>query len=178
MATVDVTSARDLLLDAFDRVHDQIPGLVEKLSADDLVWRPDADANPIGWLVWHLTRVQDDHLAALSTALGRPRDQVWSTWRERFDLPYDADVIGYGQSSAEVGAFAVADPSLLTGYHEQVHALTAEVLGELTADDLGRIVDDAWDPPVTAASRLVSVIGDTTAHLGQAQYVEGLLQRR
>lgn len=171
-----VSLARALLLDAFGRVHEELPTIVEGLSSADLQWRPGPDANPIGWLLWHLSRVQDDHLAALSTACGRDRTQVWADWRERFALPYGDD-IGYGQTSAQVAEFHLADPQLLVGYADAVHAMTVEVLNALSAADFARVVDDSWDPPVTAAVRLVSVVNDTTAHIGQAAYVKGLLAR-
>jgi hypothetical protein len=48
----------------------------------------------------------------------------------------------------------------------------------ITSAELDRVVDTRWDPPVTAAVRLVSVIGDTMQHLGQAAYVRGLAMRR
>lgn len=166
----------DILLDAFTRVREGLASQLDGLTAEQLVWRPAPDANPIGWLAWHLTRVQDDHLADLGGV-----EQVWSSggWAKRFALPYDDRAIGYGQSSAEVGAFSVTDTSLLIGYQEAVHRLTEQVLGGLTApDDYVRIVDERWDPPVTAAVRVVSVIGDITQHFGQLSYVKGLLDQR
>lgn len=169
---------RALLIDAFERVRNEVPTVVEGLSLEQLVWRPDAQANPIAWLIWHLARVQDDHLAALSDACGRPRDQVWQVWRESFGLPYDAGDIGYGHTSEDVGRFAVEDPGLLTGYHSDVHQLSIEVITQLTAQDYERVVDESWDPPVTAAQRCTSVVHDITAHVGQAAYVKGLLERR
>lgn len=171
------TRATALLLDAFGRVHDEIPQILDATAPGDLIWRPDADANPIGWLIWHLARVQDDHLAKLSTACGYPREQVWPAWSERFGLPYDLSDIGYGHTSEQVGAFRVEDPDLLTGYHGEVHELTVDVLRRLSEADYDTIVDDSWDPPVTAASRLVSVLGDITAHTGHAAYVKGLRER-
>lgn len=172
------TLARTVLLDAFGRVHDEIPQICEDLSVEDALWRPDPDANSIGWLLWHLARVQDDHLAGLADTLGRPRPQVWAAWRARFDLPYEAGAIGYGHSSADVAAFGLDDVADLSAYHDDVHKLTVTVLGELGADDLDRVVDEAWDPPVTALARLVSVVNDTTAHVGQAAYLKGMLARR
>lgn len=174
--TESAALGRELLLDAFGRVHEELPTIVDGLGPADLTWRPGPDANPIGWLLWHLARVQDDHLAALSTACGRDRTQVWADWRARFALPYGDD-IGYGHTSAQVGEFHLEDPQLLVGYHEAVHRMTVEVVGELSPADYARIVDDSWDPPVTAAVRLVSVVNDTTAHIGQAAYVKGLLAR-
>lgn len=170
--------ARTMTVDAFERVREEVPAVVEGLSVQQLLWRPDAQANPIAWLIWHLARVQDDHLAALATACGRPREQAWQVWRERFGLPYRADDIGFGHSSEDVGRFEVKEPGLLTGYHADVHQLSIEVIEELTVADYERIVDEAWDPPVTAAQRCVSVINDITAHVGQAAYVKGMLKRR
>lgn len=167
--------ARALLIDAFERIHQDLPDVIGGLSKEQLLWRPDADANPIGWLVWHLTRVQDDHLAGISG-----HEQVWTAdgWAGRFALPYPVRAIGYGQASDDVGAFSVGDPHLLAGYHAAVHAETVRVVETLSEADFERIVDRNWDPPVTAAVRLVSVVNDITQHLGQAAYVRGLLDRR
>ena len=169
------SSAQAVLRDAFERVHDLVPTVLEGVSPDDLTWRPDDEANPIGWLVWHLARVQDDHVADLAQ-----REQVWTAhgFHDSFDLPYDADDIGFGHSAEQVGRWRIEDLSLLTGYHDAVHAMTLEVVGSLGEQDLARVVDDRWDPPVTAQARLVSVVGDTTQHVGQAAYVKGLLPRR
>ena len=57
---------RDILLDCFGRIREEVHEVVSGLSAGDLAWRPDPDANSIGWLVWHLTRVQDDHVAGVT----------------------------------------------------------------------------------------------------------------
>lgn len=170
-----MTTATEILREGFDRVHQALPGLIDDLGAEALLWRPDAGANPVGWLVWHFCRVQDDHLAKLSG-----RDQVWLVdgWADRFGLPYDRASIGFGQSAEEVGAFGVTDTGLLLGYQAPVHELTVQVLGSSAVDDLERVVDDAWDPPVTAGARLVSVINDITQHLGQIGYLNGLYQRR
>lgn len=170
--------ATDLLLDAFERVHEEIPQILDGLSVEDLLWRPDADANSIGWLIWHLTRVQDDHLVGVARECGRPREQVWPSWRARFDVPYDVADIGYGHTTEDVAAFGLDDPALLTGYHAEVHALTTEVLRQLQPEDYRTVVDTSWTPHVTAASRLVSVVNDVTAHVGQAAYLKGLLERR
>jgi len=108
-------------------------------------------------------------------------EQVYTAegWADRFGLPYDDHAIGYGQSSDEVGAFVLDDPALLTGYHAAVHAMTLRVVEKGQAeDDLGRVVDKHWDPPVTAAVRLVSVASDTLQHVGQAGYLKGLVERR
>lgn len=166
---------RSLMIDAFERVHELIPGVVADLDDAQLIWRPDPEANSIGWLVWHLSRVQDDHLAGLTG-----REQVWLSggWAGRFALPYDDSSIGFGQTSTEVGEFAVDDPGLLTGYHAAVHEATLAALRDFDSSDYERVVDADWNPPVTLGARVISVLGDVSQHAGQAAYIRGLLERR
>jgi hypothetical protein len=162
-----------ILADAFDRVRETVTEVLDGVAEPVLTWRPDAEANTVAWLVWHLTRVQDDHLAH---AFGRT--QVWHEqgWVDRFDLPFEPDATGYGQRSDEVGQVR-AEAALLAGYHAAVAQRTAALLADLGEDDLERIVDERWDPPVTMAVRLVSVISDDLQHAGQAAYLRGLAER-
>ncbi|MER6097886.1 DUF664 domain-containing protein [Streptomyces sp. NPDC001728] len=163
-----------LLADSFGRVREAVHEAVDGLTDDELAARIDPDANSVAWLVWHLTRVQDDHLA---DAFGL--EQLWDAdgWRDRFGLPFPKRATGYGQTSAQVGAVR-APGELLLGYHDAVHARTEELVRSLTNADLDRIVDTAWDPPVTLGVRLVSVIADDLQHAGQAAYVRGVVERR
>jgi uncharacterized protein DUF664 len=163
----------ELLADALGRVREQMPGLVAGLSDDDLAWRPDREANSIAWLVWHLSRIEDDHVAGVAGT-----EQVWVAegWGDRFGLPFDPREHGYAMSSSDVGRVRVSG-DLLAGYYDAVAARTAAYVANLEPDDLDRVVDEAWDPPVTLGVRLVSVVNEVNAHLGQAQYVRGLLER-
>lgn len=165
----------ELLLDAFGRVRESVHDVVDGLSPDQLAARLDAEANSIAWLVWHLTRVQDDHIAGVAGT-----KQVWTSdgWAERFDLPFSPSSIGYGHDSDDVAAVRVGSAELLTGYYEAVHEATLRYVGGLTDDDLDRVVDRGWDPPVTLGVRLVSVVNDDTQHVGQAAFVRGILLRR
>ncbi len=168
-----VTSA-DLLTDAFDRIREQVHAVVEGLRPDQLTYRVDGEANSIAWLVWHLTRVQDDHIADVA---GGAQAWIGDGWAERFALPLDAADTGYGHGSDEV-AVVRADGGLLTAYYDAVHARTVGFVASLSDDDLTRVVDRSWDPPVTLGARLVSVIGDDLQHVGQAAFVRGLVERR
>ena len=168
-----MTSA-DLLVDAFERIRDAVHPSVGGLSPDDLAFRPADESNSIAWLIWHLTRIQDDHVAGLDGA-----EQVWTAndWADRFDLPLDVSDTGYGHDPDAVASVR-ADSALLLGYFEDVHAKTLAFVKTLTDPDLARVVDRTWDPPVTVSIRLVSVIADDLQHVGQAAYVRGILLRR
>lgn len=165
--------AKEILIDGFGRVREEVHATVDGLAADVLDARPGPGANSVAWLVWHLTRVQDDHIA---DAFGL--DQVWLTqgWEKDFGLGLPARDTGYGHSPAQVAKVRVDSADLLTGYYDAVHEQTVQALRGLAAKDLERVVDERWDPPVTLGVRLVSVLSDDLQHIGQAAYVKGLVQ--
>src|ERR1700678_2868644 len=160
----------ELLADAFGRVREELHAAVDGLSEDELAVRLDADANSIAWLAWHLTSVQDDHVAG---AFGV--EQLWPKWRERFGLSGNA--VGYGDTTEQV-ARVRADAELLTAYHDAVYQQTIDLVSGVSDADLPRVVDDRWDPPVTLSVRLVSVISDCLQHVGQAAFIRGIIERR
>ena len=169
-----MTASGDLLIDAFGRIREVVHDVLDGLTPDDLATRLDDGANTIGWLVWHLTRIQDDHIAdAAGTA------QVWTSqeWAEKFDLPYSRHATGFGHSAREVARLSGVTSDLLMGYHDAVHDRTVEYVGTLRVADLAEIIDDAWTPPVTLGVRLISVISDDLQHAGQAAFVRGVLER-
>ena len=165
----------DLLVDAFGRVRGIIHRAVDGLAPEQLAFRVDDEANSIAWLAWHLTRIQDDHIADAAAS-----EQVYTSggWADRLALPFEPSDTGYGHSTNEVAAVRVESGELLTGYHEAVFQQTLRFVEPLTDDDLTRIIDKSWDPPVTLGVRLVSVISDNLQHSGQAAFVRGIIGRR
>jgi uncharacterized damage-inducible protein DinB len=163
----------ELLVDAFGRVRETVHSAVADSSPEILTYRPDPEANTIAWLVWHLTRVQDDHIAGVAGT-----DQVWTAkgWSARFGLPFPESAHGYGQRPADVAA-VTSSAELLLGYYDATHESTLAFVRSLGAGELDRVVDEDWDPPVTMAVRLISVINDDLQHAGQAAYLKGLAER-
>ncbi|MFH5823950.1 DinB family protein [Georgenia sp. AZ-5] len=163
----------ELLIEAYSRVPDGIYRVLDGLDPTGLTARPDAEANSIAWIVWHVARSQDAQVAEVADA-----DEAWLAdgWSDRFDLPFDDAATGYGQTSEEVAAVR-ASAEDLRGYLEDVQRRTLEFLSTLADEDLDRIVDERWDPPVSLGVRLVSIVADGLQHLGQAAYVRGLYER-
>jgi uncharacterized damage-inducible protein DinB len=159
-----------LLLDEFARIRQLVDAAVQGWDDDQLAARPNGTANSVAWLVWHLTRIQDDHIAGAAGT-----DQCWHAdgWADRFGLDLDPDDTGYGHGSDQV-AMVRASGALLRGYHAAVADRTDQFVRGLSAADLDRVVDENWDPPVTLGVRLVSVVSDCLQHLGQAAYARGL----
>lgn len=168
-----MTVTTDLLVDALDRVRESVHSVLDGLESPQLTYRVDPEANTIAWLVWHLTRVEDDHVADVAG-----RGQAWHEdgWSDRFGLPFGRDEHGYGHSAEQVGAVDVP-AALLRDYHDAVHQRTVGYLRSLEDEDFARVVDERWNPPVTLGVRLVSVVNDCTQHVGQAAFVRGVVDR-
>jgi hypothetical protein len=170
-----MTSA-DLIVDAFGRIRETVSDTIYGLTPEQLAYRVDVDANPIAWLVWHLTRIEDDHVAG---AFNVP--QVWleGGWAARLGLHAGSMEIGYGHNTLEVASVAdsLSSSGMLADYHEATYEQAVKLVSGITDADLERVVDTSWRPPVTLGVRLVSVINDGMQHAGQAAYVRGIVLR-
>ncbi|HUO46272.1 MAG TPA: DinB family protein [Acidimicrobiia bacterium] len=164
----------EVLGEAFKRIRQLVEQSAAGLDSAALAFRPDADANSIAWLAWHLTRIQDHHVSEIAD-----RTQCWieDRWFEKFGMDPDPSRTGNGDTSAEVAAFRPRDPEHLLEYQEAVYRRTLEYLKTIDADELDRIVDRSYDPPVSVGVRIVSVISDNLQHAGQARYVRGIVDR-
>ena len=166
---------KDLLVDGFSRVDGNFRAALHGLSREQLLVRPDTEANSMAWLAWHLTRVMDDHISELAG-----REQAWleQGWHARFNRPADGGDTGYGHTSQQVAGIQPADTSLLVGYFQAVYRASTEYLRGLSCEDLDRVIDaHSFDTPVTAGVRLISVLDDCAQHTGQMGYVRGLVLR-
>jgi uncharacterized damage-inducible protein DinB len=162
----------ELLTDAFNRIREDGEAVVSGLSPEQLGHRPSRKANSIAWLVWHLSRIQDDHVADVAGL-----EQVWTRdgWHDRFGLPFSPAETGWGHGPDQVAQLEGLSADQLVSYLEAVHQQTLGYVSGLTLEDLDRIVDRRWNPPVTLGVRLVSVINDDNQHVGQAAYLRGLI---
>lgn len=162
----------EVFLQCFERVGEVVRDVVDGLSEEQALMRLSEDANPIGWLVWHLARVQDVQLAHLAGT-----DDAYPAYAKAFSGDEAGHAgFGFGMTSEEVGAFRASPVSALTDYYDAVAERTVAIVRGL--ETLDRVVDDSYDPPVTVAARLTSTLVDVLQHAGQAAYVKGAVSRR
>jgi hypothetical protein len=164
----------DLLIDGYERILGSLERTLKELTEDDLNWQPRPDCNSIGWLIWHLTRLQDDHIAALMK-----EEQLWTRdgWHARFNRPPDPKDRGFGDSPEQVAAFRSPNVETMLSYHRAVLERSKGYFLTLSNADLALELSETWYKPVpTVGVRLISVLADSLQHAGQAAYVRGLRQ--
>jgi hypothetical protein len=165
---------RDLVLDGYGRVLEELELALEGLTEAELDEQPNPDCNSMGWLAWHLTRVQDEHVADL---MGEKQLWIKDEWHARFNRPADPKDIGWGHTSEQVASFRSPDVGVMLDYHRAVLERTKDYITGLSVAELDRELDEPWFQPLpTVGVRLVSVMSDDLQHVGQIAYVRGLLK--
>lgn len=162
----------EILSDLAQRPVDAAKGL-PKLTADQLNAHPGDHPNSIAWLLWHSGREVDAQLSDLTGD-----EQKWESFRTSFNLGDIGDSVGLGHTPEQAAEVRVDDQQLLIDYLEATLSALGRCVGELTEEDLGEVIDDNWTPPVTRGVRLISIIDDAIAHVGQAAYAAGALTQQ
>ncbi|MFC2035884.1 DUF664 domain-containing protein [Chloroflexota bacterium] len=165
---------QDLLANGYDRVLEILERTHKGLTEGDLKWQPRAGTNSIGWLTWHLTRVQDDHISSL---MGEEQLWIKDEWHAKFNRPPHSTDRGFGHTSEQVAAFESPDVEILLEYYRVVLERSKRYFLALSDVDLDRQLDEPqYQPLPTVGVRLISVLADNLQHAGQAAYVRGLLR--
>ena len=162
----------EVLIESFDRLPALVRAAVQGLDAERLRWAPAPGANSVGWLVWHLTRVQDHHVSALLD-----QEQVWVSddWASRFGLdpdPRNTDTPTLPTRSPPCGPTAPGCWST-TARGARPHPQPARPGAGGSRPRRRRAGGTRRCPSGWAGQRRQSA----TQHVGQAAYVRGLQQR-
>jgi hypothetical protein len=167
---------RELIVDGYDRLPELVEEVLAGVRPADLDCQPRPGCNPLGWTVWHLTRVQDSQIADL---LGEADLWTRDGWHAKFGRPPDHDDSGYGHTPAQVRAFRSPSAKIQLDYLRAATDRTKQYLASLGPADLDRELDEPWNqPPSTVGVRIVSVLADCHQHAGEASYIRGLLKTK
>ncbi len=186
---------QEYITDGYGRVLQILEEALDGLTQDDLNKQPRSDCNSIGWLVWHVTRVQDYGIAEL---MGEKQLWIRDRWHAKFNRAPNPSDIGFepfGHSAEDVVAFKAPNVETLLEYYRAVLEWSERYISSLSATDLDRELNKpAWTAekkrPVTGAGvgrqyqpptvgvRLISILSECLQHAGQVAYLRGLLKGR
>lgn len=160
---------KEILINAFGYIPGALEGTLSGLTDDDLNWQPRLDCSSIGWLAWHLTRVEDSQIAFL---MGK--EQLWTAegWHARFNRLSDSRDTGFGHTPEQVAEFKSPDIQILLDYSKAVFERVKGYFLSMSESDLDR----EFEAGKKVGWRLTSVLEDCFQHTGQMGYVRGLRQ--
>jgi hypothetical protein len=160
------------LLDIYARLLHEVELVLKDLTVEELNFRPGAQSNSIGWLVWHTTRSQDRMNADLFG-----EEQIWISgkWYLRFKREPNPKDTGFGHTNNQAAEFRAPDAETCLNYYQAVFTRTREyILTHLSSKDLQR---EVFSPTMavnnTVEQRLIGTINNLQ-HIGQAGYIRGL----
>ena len=166
-------NAADLYLEAMGRADGTLRRALEDLTVDELRSQPaGAGSNPIGWLVWHLSRGR----ASLASGI-TGTDSVWETggWAARFGM--EGEVARFVPE--DVHTFDPKSPKTLLGFFSEATEKAYDAVRALSDKDLEREVPTRpGRPPAPISSRLALSLFDNIQHIGQIAYLRGLIREQ
>ena len=146
--------------------------MMEGMTREDCLWHPAPESNHIGFLLWHMGRVEDNWINRFC----RKELEVWTKdlWYERFGMEARGG-IGFGFDTEAVNAVPIPEPADLMAYIQAVRDCTLSYLKGLSLDDLGiKPRPDVRDMTIGQVFRQVLV--HNNQHLAQIDYIKGLRQ--
>ena len=172
----DAQALRTMLVDALGRSRERLDRALDGVSAEQANARPVDGLAPridsLTWLAWHTARAIDLQIAPLA---GREPEWTAGGHSARFGLPLPDDTEDWRHAPEQAALVRVSDLAVLTDYLDAAYALVRDYLTGLDPASLDEVIDRSWQPPVTRASRLASIIDDAAQHSGQAVYSRRLL---
>ena len=159
----------DFIETALSREQAYLLEAVGDLTPEELAWQPGADANPIGWMLWHTLRVEDMWIQFFV----QRQPELWERdgWHEKFGLPTRDN--GFGHTPEQVANFPALDLAELLRYGEAVRASTLEYLRGLAPEDFDRVPREQR-PNLSVGGVLMQLLGEFYQHQGQIAYLKGL----
>ena len=163
---------KELLLDGYERIPQELEKILAGLKPLDLDWRPNPECNSIGWTIWHLARVQDVQIANM---MGEEQVYLKEKWFAKFNRPSDPRDSGFGATVQDVAGFKSPDRQVLLEYVKVTTDQSKRYIKSIPAGELDRVLDEPrFNPLPTVGVRLVSILADGHQHTGEASYICGL----
>ena len=153
--------------DCLEQVQLRLLATCEGMTQKEVLWRPAPHANNIGFILWHLTRAEDNVVVLLE---GQSALWVADGWHKKFDQPVDAPDPG---DRMGLRALPIPDLTVLMDYARAVGEQTRRLLGDLSAKRLDQPIGPSR-PQQSVAGSLRHLITHKNNHHGQVDYIRGL----
>lgn len=165
---------KDFVRNALEMQRNDLLRSLQGLTPLDLAWRPAAQGNAIGFLAWHMARVEDMWVQRVFQG----KQQLWQSdgWSGKLGMDAYARDNGYGFDEAKLAGFQPPHLDQLLAYMDAVRQNTLAFL-------------DAWNPAGAPVQAVIpwdksttmpiekfwaQILWELNQHGGQIAYVRGL----
>ena len=167
-------SLKDFVRHALEMQRNDLLRSLHGLTPEDLAWRPAEQGNAIGFLAWHMARVEDMWVQRVFQG----KQQLWQSdgWSGRLGMEAYARDNGFGFDEAKLAAFRPPALPLLLAYMDAVRQKTLAFLDGWDANGAPVQAVLPWDKGVTLGIERfwAQILWELNQHSGQAAYVRGL----
>ena len=159
----------EFIEDAFNTEREYLIDALGDLTSDELMWRAGPEANPIGWILWHMTRIEDMWFQFFI----QRQTEIWERdgWNEKFGLPTRDN--GFQHTLEQVADFPAYDLSEMMRYGEAVRSDTLAYLKTVSSEQMDDVPREAR-PEMSVGRIFRQVIGEIYQHQGHIAYLKGL----
>ena len=159
----------ELIADALEKETGFLMEALDGLTPEEMSWQPAPDANSIGWILWHMVRVEDMWIQFFAQ-FGA---ELWETegWHEKFGLPTRDN--GFGHTSEQVNNFPGIGLQQFLEYRASVREHTLAYLNTLGPADMETVPRERR-PEMSLGAMFRQIIGEMYQHVGQIAYLRGL----
>jgi uncharacterized damage-inducible protein DinB len=161
----------------FQRVHDYYLYTLKDIQPEIMKWQPVKNANSVGFLLWHILRTWDAYLQFVDGS-----EELYD--KNKLSLKFGFESAGKGVGGRGVGtgftpeeaADVIPQPAALNEYLVALSERTTQYLKQASEKDLGKEIKVPWWPaPSSVAGVLIHILAHSFMHLGEAQYVKGMV---
>jgi len=171
---------KDFIEQALDALQRRYYSALDGLAAVELAWQLGPNANSIGFIFWHITRVEDR--LVVHFAQGKPEVWIRDGWHQRWGIP--SETTGLEYPPEQVASFPVPELREMQTYFEAVRQETRSYLQTIDTHGFENSPPRTPYPEssmavaffrnYTVGHMFCQFIGEANQHLGQVAYIRGL----
>jgi len=163
---------KEFILDSLDIMQKELDQAMDGLTQDEVEWRPNFEANSIGFILWHMLLGEDYFVQAMF----RQKPDLWASekWYSKLNMPEEPlPMGGYDATAEQIAAFPVPELKYLLEYGKAVRAQTLTFFQNMDDEKLG----EEHETPFGNASighLMAMSLCEIAQHIGHIAFLRGL----
>lgn len=165
-------NTNEYIILCMNRAKDMLNKSIQGLTLDQALIFPSQQSNNIVWIIWHMTRGFDRRISLIA---GDEQTWISEKWYIKYNLPNSASDLGIGHTMNDVKKIIPNNISVLTEYYESVHNKMLKLLNDNQKISFNNIIVETEN---TQKYELMRMVAGTLQHVGQINYIKGLIVNR